>query len=563
MRPLVLVVAPNPFDDAGAPAYEADFWLRTRSGHLASFSNLVRLFNPVGSSPAPVNRWKATSPLAGYYLESFLKTHGYDARAVFKLDDSGDWARRGAETPVAVAVSTTFITTVAELARTLHRVRAAIGPDVPIVVGGQLVWKHHLWGPERFAGRSELEGRPELAHLFSPAADAILREPIYVASEFGEHTLLRLLGAIRGGARTPPDLADVENLVLWTSQGWRRTRPGPEPIDLDREFTRWDVVDEMPTTMVPVRTSVGCPHRCEFCDFVAVHPRLRLRSASSVIEELRLVAARGGKWISFVDDNALSSPGRARSLARAMRESELGLRWGGYLRADRVTPEDAVLLADSGLVYGWCGVESGDPGMLRRMRKASDLGAAKTGIDALTGAGVHVLTTFVLGFPGETQGTLDASVAFLNALRRDARGRVEYSAFPFHLVPGAPVDGPERRRELGLTGSFDRWRHETMSSDDVRTTWAPYFFRGVDVAYTYYGGDDSSFWSAARRGEAVMQRKALTVAFLDGAPDGAVQDRFAALYRTLRFTPGEPPGWRDHLAPREQQPGAAAARSAA
>ncbi len=562
-RPLVLVVAPNPFEDASAPAYESDFWLRTRSGHLASFSHLVRQFNPVGGSAAPsLNRWKAAPPLAGYYLEGFLKTHGYDARAVFKLDGAGAWANADARTPLAVALSTTFITNVPELVRTLRRVRDGVGPDVPVVVGGQFVWKQHLWGSDRFAGRAEHEGeRPELAHLFGAGADEALREPVYVASEFGEHTLLRVLDALGSGARPPDGLSGVENLVLWSPAGWRATSPRPEPVDLDHEFTRWDLVDEMPSAMVPVRASVGCPHRCEFCDFVAVHPRLRLRSPSSVVEELRLVAARGGKWISFVDDNAISSPGRARTVARAIAEAGLGMRWGGYLRADRVSAEDAALLAASGLTYAWCGIESGDPDALRRMAKDADLGAARAGIDALAGAGVHVLTTFVLGFPGETRASIDASVSFLNGLRRDARGRIEYSVFPFHLVPGAPVDRPERRRELGLTGLLDRWRHTTMTSEEVRREWAPYFFRGVDVSYTYYGGDDSSLWSPARRNEAVMQRKAVTVAFLDGAPDDAVQDRFAALHRALRFGPGATPDWRDHLAARERQPGPAAGRS--
>jgi radical SAM superfamily enzyme YgiQ (UPF0313 family) len=561
MRPFVLVVAPNPFEDAKAPAYESDFWLRTRSGHLASFSNLVRRFNPVGGAQPPQgNRWKAVRPLAGYYLESFLKTHGYDARAVFTLDEAGSWSA-GSPTPVAVALSTTFITSVAELVSTLLRVRSSVPADVPIVVGGQLVWKHYLWGPDRFAGRVEVEGRPELAPLFGPRGDPVLRDATYVASEFGEHTLLRLLEALRRGARTADELSDVENLVVWTPEGWRSTSRAPEPLDLDREFTRWDVVDEMPAAMVPVRTSVGCPHQCEFCDFVAVHPRLRLRSATSIVQELRLIAARGGTSISFVDDNALSSRGRARELARAIAESELGMRWGGYLRADRVGEDEAVLLANSGLMYGWCGIESGDPEILRRMKKRSDLEAARVGIDALTGAGVQVLATFVLGFPGETGASVDASVAFLNGLRRDARGAVEYLVFPFQVAPGAPVDSPERRRELGLTGLLDRWQHPTMCSDDVRATWAPHFFRGVEASYTYYGGDNSSVWSAAHRSQAVAQRKAVTVAFLDGASDGIVQDRFAALYRTLRFTPGEPPDWRDHLAPRERQPGAAAAPS--
>jgi radical SAM superfamily enzyme YgiQ (UPF0313 family) len=262
--------------------------------------------------------------------------------------------------------------------------------------------------------------------------------------------------------------------------------------------------------------------------------------------------------VSFVDDNALSSRRRARTLSETIATSGLGLRWGGYLRADAVADEDAAMLVASGLQYGWCGIESGDPEMLRRMNKRADLAAARAGIEALVAAGVHVLSTFVLGFPGETRASLDASVAFLNGFRRDTRGRVEYSVFPFQLVPGAPVDRPERRRELGLTGLLDRWTHSTMSAADVRATWAPYFFRGVDASYTYYGGDDSSLWSADRRSQAIALRKAVTVAFLDGAPDEVVQDRFAALYRTLRFTPGVAPRWSEHLAPRERQPRAGA-----
>ena len=67
-RPLVLIVAPNPFGDA-ARSFECDFWLRTRSGHLASFTNLVRLVNPVGNTqPRLANPWKTVRSLAGSYL---------------------------------------------------------------------------------------------------------------------------------------------------------------------------------------------------------------------------------------------------------------------------------------------------------------------------------------------------------------------------------------------------------------------------------------------------------------------------------------------------------------
>ena len=175
----------------------------------------------------------------------------------------------------------------------------------------------------------------------SPVGDPILRDAIYVASEFGEHTLLRLLQVIQHGGRRATEFLDIENLVLWTGQEWRFTGHLEEPVDMNRDFTRWDLVDEMPAVMVPVRTSIGCPHKCEFCDFVAVHPRLRLRSTTSILDEMRLIASRGATSVSFVDDNALSSRGRARELAQAISESGLGMRWGGYLRETawpRTTP---------------------------------------------------------------------------------------------------------------------------------------------------------------------------------------------------------------------------------
>jgi hypothetical protein len=559
-RPLVLIAATNPYGGT-ASSYESDLWLRTRSGHLASLSNLVRLVNPVGATPPRLeNPGKAARSLAGYYLESFLKVRGWEARAAFDLEQVARWSSaEGERPPVAVAVSTTFISTVAELTRTLRAIRERLGPAVPLIVGGTFVWKQHLWGPARFAQREELAGHPEAVALFAPDADPVLKDAIYVAHEFGEHTLLALLGTCRQGAPAPEELARIPNLVLWTDSGWRHTGAAAEPIDLDRDFTRWDLVDEMPPSWVPVRTSVGCPYGCEFCDFVAVHPRLRLRSPGSIVEELHAASARGATWVSFVDDNALSTPRRARALAEAITSTDLGLRWGGYLRADAITDEIAPVLAASGLRYAWCGIESGDPDILRRMRKRLDVEAARSGIDALLGEGIQVLTTFVLGFPGETRASVEATAAFLNGLRHDARGSVVYLAFPFHVAPGSPVDAPERRRETGLTGSFGAWRHATMTSEEVHRVWAPHLFRAANVGYEYYGGDDSPLWSPARRRAAVLLRKALTVAFLDGAPDDVIQARFSDLHAALRFTPAAPPDWRAVLGARELQPSAAQA----
>lgn len=543
-RPSVLVYAPNPFADPSTATFESGFCLKMRSGHLASFGNLVRSFT--GIHPPMENRWREVRPLAGYYLESFLKVRGFRAAAVF--DAAGLAARGRSFAPDVVALSTTFITDVPTLVAALRAIRAALGDERPVVVGGPFVWKE-----------SQAQGDPAAARLFSPDAHPLLRDAVFVASEFGEHTLLCLLGALGDGHRGAADLASLPNLVIPDGHGWRQTTVAAEPVDLERDFTRWDLVDEMPGVAVPVRTSVGCPYECEFCDFVAVHPRLRVRSTRSLVEELELVAARGAASVVFVDDNAFSTARRTEQLGRALVERDLGLRWGGYLRADSVTNDNAELLSRAGLHYAWCGVESGDPAMLERMNKRCDLSAAGLGMDLLTGMGAYVLATFVLGFPGETEASVDRTIEFLNARRRDQRGRIEYAVFPFVLTPGAPVDRPEQRRRYGLVGSLGDWRHDTMTSEAVRRVFAPRVFAGAEPSYAYYGGDDSPLWTPQRRNDAVAARKDVTLAFLQGADDDHVQARFAGLHRVLRFGPGETPPWASHLAPRREQPSIAGA----
>lgn len=552
MRPRVLILAPNAFASPDSTSYEVEFRLRTRSGHLASFSNLVRLFNPMGDAPPELdNSWREAPSMAGYYLESFLKLRGYDAHAVFNLERDLESSLTGPR-PLALALSTTYLTSTKGLATLVKQVRDIAGPDIPLVAGGPFVWKQAL-----AAQKAQQNLGPESTeYLFADGANSELQDIIFVAHEFGEHTLIQLLSALSQGIREPTDLGDVPNLVLGQRDGtWHFTRPQLEPIDLDADYTRWDLVDEFPNGPLPMRSSVGCSYRCEFCDFVVLHPKVRLRSATSIVEELQLAKQRGAQFINFVDDNAFSSRRRIKDLSRTMCESDLGLRWGGFLRADKVTDENVELLAESGLRYAWCGIESGDPEMLRRMRKQCDIEEALLGIDRLTTYGVNVLATFLLGFPGETIESVDRSIEFLNRLDIERKGPVDYSMFPLIVLPGAPLADVSARKKYNLSGSHETWKHKTMTSEMVRSKIAPYFFRNARVNYSYYSADNSPLWTIKKRNEAIERRRDLVIAFLDGLPSDNIQNRFDSLYSLLHFGNSPPPNWLDILAPREQQPG--------
>jgi radical SAM superfamily enzyme YgiQ (UPF0313 family) len=560
----VVVVTPRftSFERFGVGSMESKFQVLTRDGAPASNPNLELLFNSPLAAPPMGRGLKHARPMAGYFLESFLKVRGYQAKTVFDWEDDAALTSAMELDPIAVLFSTTFVTDPGLLADCLGALRNVAG-SLPIVVGGPYILKQ-----ARILGRTDRgQRRSTLAAfdvdddadlLFSTRADRRLHDAIYVASEHGEHTLLEVLVRLAGGARGAADLAEVPNLVLRSADGgWQPTERRAEPFDLDGDATRWELIDEMPA-VVPIRSSVGCPNRCRYCDFHALHPRTVLRSPESIAAEISAAAARNRRFVNFVDDNVFLSTERARTLARRIIEDELDVVWGGFFRADRVDRSNISQIRESGCRFGICGVESGDPGQLERMGRDSDLGATKSGIELATAAGIETAITIILGYPGETRESIDNTARFIDSLPSSNTGPLSYEAYPFYLLPGSAIDAPAARRRFDLRGRHARWRHRTMSARDVDLKWAPYLFRAVrQVPYNYQTSDAPAWWSARRRREAWDKRRELTLAFLDQEPDDEIQQRFAELFSVTVEGGAETrvPRWQDLLAPRERQPG--------
>jgi radical SAM superfamily enzyme YgiQ (UPF0313 family) len=569
----VVIVAPNAFERFLNAGVESQFQILTKSKHLASFTNLIRSLNFSGRRP--LNRgWKKTNPMAGYYLESFLKQHGWLARAVFEWDDDVAVTEAMSVDPLAVLFSTTYVTDRTLLAMSIESLRKVIG-NTPLIVGGPYIWKQkyeindnqqlvNLTTPNnsRIARSEALKAYnvdAALDSLFSEgttdAASSPVRDAIYIAEEFGEYSLLRLLQALEEGRRTPEEIADVPNLVLPLRNGkWHHTARVPDPIDLDRDYTRWDLVDQMPSTVVPLRTSVGCPFRCEYCDFIQLHKQVRVRSPQSLKDEISLAKRRGAAFFNFIDDNIFLSKERIKHLTAMILDNELDIRWGGFFRVDRIDETNIEMLRRSGCYFGMCGIETGDPEMLKRMAKGCRAEEARRGIDLCTAAGIQLLLTFIVGYPGETRDSIDKTIEFVNSLRRDSIGHASYQIYPFYLLPSTGVDNPEYRANFQIMGRFSDWTHSTMNSDEATHVWAPYFFKNANLSYEYYS--DERFLAFDQRNKVIDKRKELTVAFIDGREDETIQKCFADLCKELPLlNKARTYEWKDYLAPRELQPG--------
>jgi radical SAM superfamily enzyme YgiQ (UPF0313 family) len=560
----VIVVAPNSFNRFLGESFENQYQILTKCRNLASLANLDILFNSKVKPHRLDGGWKKVNPMAGYYLESFLKMRGYDAKVVFDLEDDNLLKEALRSDPIAVCLSTTYITDNNLLAACIASLRNIVG-GIPIIIGGPYVWKqkiemnrHKKLTPQQFRDMKDYNVNMMSDCTFDSSSAAALKDAIYIAHEFGEYTLLKVLHKIEKGQLRYEDFTDTPNLVLpMKDGGWYATEEEAEPVDLNKDFTRWDLIESMPS-LVPMRASVGCPYRCRYCDFIELHPKVIMRKPESMLEEIRMAKNRGKSMFNIIDDNIFLSKKRIAELTKTIRENEMGIFWGGFFRVDRIDETNINDIFESGCRFGLCGIESGDDGQLKRMRKGCDPDEIHRGIELGTQAGMTMLLTFILGYPGETLESIDNTAAFINKLSLTNNGYAAYQVYPFYLLPNTAVDDLEYRREFNLKGRYANWQHSTMNSEEAVSLWSPYLFRKVRLPYQYDARDHPSlWWPLEKRRQAFEIRRQLTIAFLDGETDEVLQAHFAQLYRLIKndAVGSGAPSWKDYLAERGSQPG--------
>ena len=199
--------------------------------------------------------------------------------------------------------------------------------------------------------------------------------------------------------------------------GFSFTKIIPEKVNYDQDITRWDLLDELPG-QIPVRTSIGCPFRCRYCDFYQLFPKIFLRSKESMIREFKLIQQKlAGRQaiIHATDDNVFINSRRIQNVTEAFKESGIQ-RWIGFMRASSIKKNNIDLIRDSGLLMSIIGVESGDQDQLDRMNKAQKLPDVKRGMELLDNNGITVMMTYIVGFPGETAETIENTAGFINDL---------------------------------------------------------------------------------------------------------------------------------------------------
>lgn len=181
-------------------------------------------------------------------------------------------------------------------------------------------------------------------------------------------------------------------------------------------------------------TGRGCPAQCIFClwpQTIGGH-KYRVRSAQNVAAEMahaKKLFPQAQEFF-FDDDTFTANLPRAREIAKQLKP--LGLTWSCNSRAN-VNYETLKLMKDCGLRLLLVGYESGNQGILDRIKKGVSLEEMRQFTRHCHELGIVIHGTFILGLPVETKETIEETIRFA----------MELDVFSIQVSLAAPYPGTE------------------------------------------------------------------------------------------------------------------------
>ena len=392
----------------------------------------------------------------GLYVSDHLVKEGLSVELINDLSMEWDlFLELLGKGPQVVAISSTFICSRGGVERMARRIRE-VDPDVPIVIGGPLV--HYSQkiledGPHIFENPLA-----RLTYFFGgeqpdPAID------MAIIDARGEKTLVQVVRRLREGR----SWKDLPNLAYPENGEWVINARLPEQVGVNEEGVLWDELDEkFLGDQVAVRGSRGCPLRCKFCSFVVIHPDFSVKEVDVLRLELRRIAKRSDiiKHVAFVDDNLFLTRKSVDDYCRMMAEEKFPFTWSGFMRVDSITERNIKWIAESRCVFLMLGIESGDLGILKNMRKGQRPERVLKAMELLTDHGISTISTMIVGFPGETEETIGRTIQLLNSYPDRGSAMHWYKVWVHMVTPLTPVD--KERKTWNLEGILLDWKHETM-----------------------------------------------------------------------------------------------------
>ena len=243
----------------------------------------------------------------------------------------------------------------------------------------------------------------------------------------------------------------------------------PKPHDPFTDLVPAAGIKLTPRHYAYLKISEGCNHRCTFCIIPSMRGDLVSRPVGDVLSEARALFEAGVKELLVVSQDTSAygvdvkyrtgfwdgAPVKTRMLDLVARLGELARQHGAWVRLHYVYPyphvDEVVPLMAEGLVLPYLDVpfQHAHPDVLRRMKRPA---SGERNLERIQRwrelcPEIVVRSTFIAGFPGETEAEFEHLLGFLREAQIDRAGCFAYSPVAGATANDLPGAVPDALRE--------------------------------------------------------------------------------------------------------------------
>src|SRR3954454_3163039 len=264
-----------------------------------------------------------------------------------------------------------------------------------------------------------------------------------------------------------------------------------------------------------LKISEGCNHRCTFCIIPSLRGDLVSRPIGDVLAEARALFESGVKELLVISQDTSAygvdvryrtgfwdgRPVKTQMLALCEQLAEIAARHGAWVRLHYVYPyphvDDVLPLMATGRILPYLDVpfQHSHPDVLRRMKRPA---SGEQNLERLARwreicPQLVVRSTFIAGFPGESEAEFEHLLGFMREARIDRVGCFAYSPVEgarANELPGMlPAELREERRarfmQVAEQVSADRLRRRVGATMQVLVDSAPGLGRKGGLGRSY------------------------------------------------------------------------------
>jgi radical SAM superfamily enzyme YgiQ (UPF0313 family) len=220
-------------------------------------------------------------------------------------------------------------------------------------------------------------------------------------------------------------------------------------------------------------TSRGCPFSCSYCDRSVFGGTFRFHSAGYLVEHLRFLRVKYGiRHVNLYDDNFLLRKDRVVEFCGRLIAARLGVTFNCIGRAAALDAPLLTLMKRAGCWMINLGVESGDEAVIGPHRAKADLDGIREAVRNIHAAGIRAKGLFMLGIPGETEASAEATIRFAIENGFDDANLTKFTPFP-----GAPI--------YETIGEFGQFTEEWEKMNCINLVFVPHGFTRERLEHLY------------------------------------------------------------------------------